>query len=308
MRFFVLYGKALIIVMEKETNIRFLTDPDNLIRFIRNQWVLLDKDLADLYGVSTKVLNQQVKRNIERFPSNFMFKLNKDEFHELVTNCDRSNTLKHSSVMPNAFTEQGVSMLSAVLRSPAAIQVSIRIIESFVRLRKLALYNTSILQRLDIMENKQQEADKRIIEILKIIGHSQQIPSQGIFYNGQVYDAYSFVSDLIRSAEKQIILIDNYIDDTVLTLLDKRNDSAVATIYTSHIDKKLRLDIRKHNAQYKAISILSYSKAHDRFLIIDDNVYLIGASIKDLGKKWFGFTLIQGISANDICEKLQREA
>lgn len=294
--------------MEKETNIRFLTDPDNLIRFIRNQWVLLDKDLADLYGVSTKVLNQQVKRNIERFPSNFMFKLNKDEFHELVTNCDRSNTLKHSSVMPNAFTEQGVSMLSAVLRSPAAIQVSIRIIESFVRLRKLALYNTSILQRLDIMENKQQEADKRIIEILKIIGHSQQIPSQGIFYNGQVYDAYSFVSDLIRSAEKQIILIDNYIDDTVLTLLDKRNDSAVATIYTSHIDKKLRLDIRKHNAQYKAISILSYSKAHDRFLIIDDNVYLIGASIKDLGKKWFGFTLIQGISANDICEKLQREA
>lgn len=308
MRFFVLYGKALIIVMEKETNIRFLTDPDNLIRFIRNQWVLLDKDLADLYGVSTKVLNQQVKRNIERFPSNFMFKLNKDEFHELVTNCDRSNTLKHSSVMPNAFTEQGVSMLSAVLRSPAAIQVSIRIIESFVRLRKLALYNTSILQRLDIMENKQQEADKRIIEILKIIGHSQQIPSQGIFYNGQVYDAYSFVSDLIRSAEKQIILIDNYIDDTVLTLLDKRNDSAVATIYTSHIDKKLRLDIRKHNAQYKPISILSYSKAHDRFLIIDDNVYLIGASIKDLGKKWFGFTLIQGISANDICEKLQREA
>lgn len=308
MRFFVLYGKALIIVMEKETNIRFLTDPDNLIRFIRNQWVLLDKDLADLYGVSTKVLNQQVKRNIERFPSNFMFKLNKDEFHELVTNCDRSNTLKHSTVMPNAFTEQGVSMLSAVLRSPAAIQVSIRIIESFVRLRKLALYNTSILQRLDIMENKQQEADKRIIEILKIIGHSQQIPSQGIFYNGQVYDAYSFVSDLIRSAEKQIILIDNYIDDTVLTLLDKRNDSAVATIYTSHIDKKLRLDIRKHNAQYKPISILSYSKAHDRFLIIDDNVYLIGASIKDLGKKWFGFTLIQGISANDICEKLQREA
>lgn len=144
-----------------------------------------------------------------------MFKLNKDEFHELVTNCDRSNTLKHSSVMPNAFTEQGVSMLSAVLRSPAAIQVSIRIIESFVRLRKLALYNTSILQRLDI---------------------------------------------------------------------------------------------RKHNAQYKPISILSYSKAHDRFLIIDDNVYLIGASIKDLGKKWFGFTLIQGISANDICEKLQREA
>lgn len=236
--------------MKKEENFGHLNEPDNLIRFIRNQWVLLDKDLAGLYGVSTKVLNQQVKRNIERFPTNFMFKLNEDEFHELVTNCDRFKTLKHSSAMPNAFTEQGVSMLSAVLRSPTAIQVSIR-----------------------------------IIEILKIIGRSQQIPSQGIFYDGQIYDAYSFVSDLIRSAESQI----------------------TATIYTSQIDKKLRLDIRKHNAQYKPISIQIYNKSHDRFLIIDDNVYLIGASIKDLGKKWFGFTLIRGISADDISERLQRE-
>lgn len=258
--------------MKKEENFGHLNEPDNLIRFIRNQWVLLDKDLAGLYGVSTKVLNQQVKRNIERFPTNFMFKLNEDEFHELVTNCDRFKTLKHSSAMPNAFTEQGVSMLSAVLRSPTAIQVSIR-----------------------------------IIEILKIIGRSQQIPSQGIFYDGQIYDAYSFVSDLIRSAESQIILIDNYIDDTVLTLLDKRSVSVTATIYTSQIDKKLRLDIRKHNAQYKPISIQIYNKSHDRFLIIDDNVYLIGASIKDLGKKWFGFTLIRGISADDISERLQRE-
>ena len=151
--------------MKKEENFGHLNEPDNLIRFIRNQWVLLDKDLAGLYGVSTKVLNQQVKRNIERFPTNFMFKLNEDEFHELVTNCDRFKTLKHSSAMPNAFTEQGVSMLSALLRSPTAIQVSIRIIESFVRLRKLTFHNTSILQRLDIMEHKQQEADKRIIEI-----------------------------------------------------------------------------------------------------------------------------------------------
>lgn len=293
--------------MKKEENFGHLNEPDNLIRFIRNQWVLLDKDLAGLYGVSTKVLNQQVKRNIERFPTNFMFKLNEDEFHELVTNCDRFKTLKHSSAMPNAFTEQGVSMLSAVLRSPTAIQVSIRIIESFVRLRKLTFHNTSILQRLDIMEHKQQEADKRIIEILKIIGRSQLIPSQGIFYDGQIYDAYSFVSDLIRSAESQIILIDNYIDDTVLTLLDKRSVSVTATIYTSQIDKKLRLDIRKHNSQYKPISIQIYNKSHDRFLIIDDNVYLIGASIKDLGKKWFGFTLIRGISADDISERLQRE-
>ena len=218
--------------MKKEENFGHLNEPDNLIRFIRNQWVLLDKDLAGLYGVSTKVLNQQVKRNIERFPTNFMFKLNEDEFHELVTNCDRFKTLKHSSAMPNAFTEQGVSMLSAVLRSPTAIQVSIRIIESFVRLRKLTFHNTSILQRLDIMEHKQQEADKRIIEILKIIGRSQQIPSQGIFYDGQIYDAYSFVSDLIRSAESQIILIDNY-TDSLLTL-----DRKLRLLFEHHLNSE----------------------------------------------------------------------
>lgn len=279
-------------------------EPENLIRNIRGQWVIIDKDLADLYGVSTKVMNQQVKRNIERFPPTFMFKLDKVEFNELVTNCDRFNRLKHSSVMPNAFTEQGVSMLSAVLKSPTAINVSIRIIESFVRLRKMMMYNASLYQRIEKVETRQRETDKRIDEILKIIDSSPQLPAQGIFFDGQIYDAYTFVTNLIRKAQKRIILIDNYIDDTVLTMFDKRNDKVSATIYTSKMTKSLKLDISKHNKQYRPIELKIFSKTHDRFLIIDESVYLIGASIKDLGKKWFGFTLMQGFSAEEITDRI----
>lgn len=278
--------------------------PEEMIRYIRGQWVIIDRDLADLYKVSTKALNQQVKRNIERFPPDFMFKLDADEFNELVTKCDRFKILKHSSVMPNAFTEQGISMLSAVLKSPTAINVSIRIIESFVRLRKLKLHNVSLYQRIERMEYKQLETDKRINEIFNIIDNTPEIPSQGIFFDGQIYDAYTFVTRLIRKAQHSIILIDNYIDDTVLTMLNKRKDQVSAKIYTSQMTKEMELDIQKHNAQYKSIEIQRFRKAHDRFLIIDEDVYLIGASIKDMGKKWFGFTLIHGVSAIEITNRL----
>ena len=280
-------------------------EPEEMIRCIRGQWVIIDKDLADLYGVSTKARNQQVIRNIERFPANFMFKLNVDEFNELVTNCDRFARLKHSSSMPNAFTEQGISMLSAVLKSPTAINVSIRIIDSFVRLRKLMFNNASIYQRLERMEHRQLETDKRINEIMDIIGSSTETPSQGIFFDGQIYDAYTFVTGLIRKARQNIILIDNYIDDTILTMLDKRGEGVSAKIYTSRMTKEVKLDIRKHNAQYRSIEIQQFGKAHDRFLIIDEEVYLIGASIKDMGKRWFGFTLIHGITGKEITERLK---
>lgn len=294
---------------EANTSIEKICDeaPEEMIRYIRGQWVIIDRDLADLYNVSTKALNQQVKRNIERFPPNFMFKLNVDEFHELVTKCDRFKRLKHSSVMPNAFTEQGISMLSAVLKSPTAINVSIRIIESFVRLRKLMLHNASLYQRIERIEHKQLETDKRISEILDIIGNTPKIPSQGIFFDGQIYDAYTFVTGLIRKAQHRIILIDNYIDDTVLTMLNKRKDQVSAKIYTSQMTKEMELDIKKHNAQYKSIEIHRFSKAHDRFLIIDEDVYLIGASIKDMGKKWFGFTLIHGVSVTEITNRLNTQ-
>ena len=275
------------------------------IFFIREQHVMIDRDIAELYGIETKVLNQQVKRNMERFPVNFMFRLTENEFHELVTNCDRFRRLKHSTVLPHAFTEQGVSMLSAVLKSKTAINVSIRIINSFVRMRKFFLNNMQLLHRMEQLEIRQLRNEEDVEKILSMIDlHKTTQPKQGVFFDGQIYDAYSFISDLVRSADYRIILIDNYIDDTVLTILDKRKDNVNATIYTSKITKENRLDIRKHNMQYRQIHIREFKKAHDRFLVIDDKVYLIGASIKDLGNKWFGFTVMESISAEELINRL----
>ena len=275
------------------------------IFFIRKQHVMIDRDIAELYGIETKVLNQQVKRNIERFPENFMFRLNENEFHELVTNCDRFRTLKHTTVLPHAFTEQGVSMLSAVLKSKTAIKVSIHIINSFVRMRKFVMDHMQLLHRMEQLEIRQLRNEEDVERILTLINMHQTVqPKQGIFFDGQIYDAYSFVSGLVRNAERRIILIDNYIDDTVLTILDKRKENVEATVYTSKVTKETTLDIRKHNMQYRPIEVREFRKAHDRFLIIDDKVYLVGASIKDLGKKWFGFTIMESIAPEDIINRL----
>ena len=277
---------------------------DERIYSVRDRQVMIDRDLAELYGVETKALNQAVKRNIERFPPSFMFRLKHEEFMELVTICDRFEKLKHSSNMPHAFTEQGVAMLSSVLRSPTAVSVSIRIMESFVKLRQFMMKNSYMFQRMDILEMRLAETESKVGSIMKMIDNDKRIPQQGIFFDGQIYDAYSFVAELIRKATKRIVLIDNYIDDTVLTLLSKRAAGMEATIYTGKISKQLQLDIDKHNGQYSPIEVRTFSKAHDRFLIIDDKVYLIGASIKDLGKKWFGFTLMENTRAEDLIRRL----
>ena len=274
------------------------------IYMIRGKQVMLDRDLARLYGVETKVLNQAVKRNMERFPENFMFRLNPSEFQELVTICDRFGSLKHSTSLPYAFTEQGVSMLSAVLRSKTAIAVSIRIIESFVKMRQFLMNNSHLFHRLNLLEMRLSDTEQKVNNIIDIISLNRDIPKQGIFFDGQIYDAYIFVSELIRKAVTRVVLIDNYIDESVLTLLDKRGAGVHATVYTGNISKQLRLDINKHNAQYPPIEILIFNKAHDRFLIIDSEVYLIGASIKDLGKKWFGFTLMENTDADELIEKI----
>ena len=272
---------------------------------IRGKQVMIDKDLALLYGVETKALNQAVKRNIERFPASFMFQLKHEEFMELVTICDRFKKLKHSSRMPHAFTEQGIAMLSSVLRSPTAISVSICIMESFVKLRQFLMKNSYMFQRMNILEMRLAETESKVGNIMKMIDNNQHIPQQGIFFDGQIYDAYTFVAELVRKATRRIVLIDNYIDDTVLTMLSKRADGVEATIYTGKISKQLQLDIDKHIAQYPPITIRTFSKAHDRFLIIDDAVYLVGASIKDLGKKWFGFTLMENTDAEELVERIQ---
>ena len=278
---------------------------DERIYSVRGRQVMIDRDLAELYGVETKALNQAVKRNIERFPPSFMFRLKQEEFMELVTICDRFEKLKHSSNMPHAFTEQGVAMLSSVLRSPTAVSVSIRIMESFVKLRQFMMKNSYMFQRMDILEMRLAETESKVGSIMKMIDNDKRIPQQGIFFDGQVYDAYSFVAELIRKATKRIVLIDNYIDETVLTLLDKRSKGVEAVIYTGKVSRQLQLDIDKHNAQYPPVEVRTFTKAHDRFMIIDDEVYLIGASIKDLGKKWFGFTLMENTRTEDLIGRLQ---
>lgn len=278
---------------------------ENRILLIRGIHVMIDRDLAELYQIETKTLNQQVKRNPERFPDTFMFRLNDQEFSELVTNCDRFNSLKHSSSLPYAFTEQGVSMLSAVLRSPTAIQVSICIMESFVKMRRYLVSNIGLFQRLEQFEIRQKNTEKQVDRILRIIdGRRNSTQDQGIFFDGQIFDAYVFAADLVRSAERSVILIDNYIDETVLTILDKRNKDVEAVIYTKERSRQFNLDLKKHNEQYRPIEVRTFDKAHDRFLLIDDKVYHLGASLKDLGKKWFAFSLMTEWTGRDILERM----
>lgn len=288
-----------------------LSPVENRILTIRGVQVILDRDLADLYGVETKRLNEQVRRNQLRFPENFRFQLTQNEFQELVANCDRFSNLKHSTVCPFAFTEQGVAMLASVLRSETAIRVSIRIMDAFVSMRHFLINNADVFRRLSTIEyhqlemmQHQQESDKRIDEVFRRLDEGSVHPKQGIFYDGQVYDAYTFVSDLIKSAKRNIVLIDNYIDETVLTLLDKRDNDVTADIYTQQINQQLRLDINRHNSQYPPINVNVFRRSHDRFLCIDDVVYHIGASIKDLGKKWFAFAKMEFLTPTELVAKI----
>lgn len=279
-----------------------------MIFTIRGIQVMIDRDLAELYKVENKRLNEQVKRNISRFPETFRFQLSNHEKNELVANCVRFEAMKHSAVNPYAFTEQGVSMLSAVLRSETAIKVSIQIINAFVEMRRFIQHNASVFARLDSVERRQiafeSETEKNFEKLFQAL-EAGEPPKQGIFYDGQIYDAYSFVANLIRKAKKSLILIDNYVDDSVLTLLSKRNNGVSVTIYTKAISKHLALDLEKHNQQYPSIPIEIFKEAHDRFLIIDESeIYHIGASLKDLGKKWFAFSRFES-GAIEMLKKLE---
>ncbi|GAB4403406.1 MAG: hypothetical protein Fur0028_16300 [Bacteroidales bacterium] len=268
---------------------------------IRGEQVLVDRDLAELYDVPTKRLNEQVKRNLDRFPEKFRFQLTQSEKAELVANCDRFKNLKHSTVNPYVFTEQGVAMLSAVLKSKIAVETSIRIIEAFVAMRKFIINNAQIFQKIDAIEKRQlkyeMSTDERFEKVFNALQQDKLDPKQGIFFDGQIFDAHKFVSDLIRKAEKSIILIDNYIDDTVLNLFSKRKKNVMVTIYTANISKTLETDFKKFNAQYAPIELKEFKNSHDRFMIVDDeDVYHFGDSLKDLGKKWFAFSKFEKVA------------
>lgn len=269
------------------------SDIQNMIYTFRGKQVMIDRDLASLYQVQTKRLNEQVKRNSGRFPAEFCFKLSDKEKDELVANCDRFKTLKHSSSNPYAFTEQGIAMLSAVLKSDIAVEVSIKIMNSFVEMRKFLLSNKEMFARLDRVELKQLETDQKLEEVFNYIATNTEV-KQNIFFDGQIYDAFSFIVGLVQKAKKEIILIDHYVDVHTLNILckkDKGVDIIVATAGKGSLSTK---DITKFNAQYPKLLVKTTTDFHDRFLIIDKTeVYHIGASIKDAGKKSFGITKIE---------------
>jgi hypothetical protein len=281
----------------------------NRIFLIRGKEVMLDKDISVLYGVTTKVLNQAVKRNINRFPNEFMFKLTTQETmfsrSQIVTLNSKYSPKRGQNIkyVPHAFTEMGIAMLSAVLKSEIAVRVSIEIIQAFTEIRKKHQNILQITERIDQLEKKITIQELKIDQILDR-GETTEKERIGIFFNDQIFDAYVFSSALIASAKKTVILIDNYIDETTLMQLSKRNTNVTCIIYTEKINPQLKLDLAKHNSQYPSIEIRIMKNVHDRFLILDNqSLYHLGASLKDLRKRWFAFSKMDGLM-EDVMTRL----
>lgn len=276
---------------------------ERVIYTFRGVQVMLDRDLAKMYNVETKVLNQAVKRNSGRFPERFMFQLSKEEFDNWKSQIVTSNMMSQSEIesfkmavrrAPYAFTEQGVAQLSAVLKSDTAIEVSIRIMDAFVAMRRFISTNAEMFQRIERLESHQTSTDEKVEHIMKRMDElAPAITPEQIFATGCVWDAWDYVSQLVRSAKQRIVLIDNFVDERVLTLLTKRAAGVSATIH-SRYTQQFKLDLEKHNEQYEPIEFIQIPhKSHDRFLFIDDNVYLLGTSIKDMGTSLCAITRLE---------------
>jgi hypothetical protein len=274
---------------------------------------MLDSDLAMLYQVETKVFNQAVKRNIERFPENYRFQLNKEEFDSLRSQIVTSNVKGGRRYMPYVFTEQGIAMLSAVLRSDIAVQISIKIMNTFVEMRKFLTNNSLMFERINEIEVKQlafqKSTDERFDKIFNYISEHKE-SSQKIFFDGQIYDAFSLLVDLVLKSEKKLVLVDNYVDMGTLNILAKKKAGVEAIVYTVRRTRLSETDVNNFNQQYPTLEVRYTGVFHDRFLILDDvSAYHIGASLKDAGKKCFGISLIEDRRiVNDILERLKLES
>ena len=286
------------------------------IHVVRGVQVMLDWDLAACYGVETRALNQAVKRNMDRFPERFRFQLTKAEMDELITNCDKSGNKKHYPGTAAAFTEQGIAMLSAILRSPTAVATSVRIMDAFVAMRKVLASMSPVLARLEASERRQiedrtrQMADQerneaRFTEIFDAM-RDKCFPDQKVFYDGQVYDARAFATKYILSARKSILLIDNWIDVATLDVLAKKKSGVAVEIVTSPRGNHLAAsDVEAFNAQYGGLTVRTSVRFHDRFVIVDDkSLYLFGASLKDLGKKCFASTKLDAAEISGLKERI----
>ena len=292
------------------------------IIIIRGQQVMLDRDLAELYGVETKVLNQAVKRNIERFPEEFCFRLIKEEVDSHVFSRSQIVTLKKDKTedkrgtnikyLPYVFTEQGVAMLSSVLKSDTAIKASIQIMNAFVSMRHFLLNNAEIFVELKSMRQHQLEtdihlmqSDKKIDELFTLMDKYNVKDEQGIYFQGQIFDAYAKFESFLSQATKEIILVDNYVDLSVLQRLAKKKKGVKVLIYTDPKTKLTQQDVQTFNAQYPTLTLNHTTKTHDRFLIIDKKIlYHIGASLKDLGKKNFAFEVLEPFLIPDLLRHL----
>lgn len=274
----------------------------SIIYEIRGKQVMLDSDVAMLYHYKTKVLNLSVRRNIERFPEEFCFQLTEDEFSNLrfqfETSSLKNNNYGGRRYLPYVFTEQGIAMLAGILKSEIAVRMSIKIIKEFIEMRKFISNNANMLNRLTTVEYKLLEHDKKFDEVFnELQNNKEETITSKIFYNGQIYDAYSLIIKIIKQAKEKILIIDNYIDDTILEILAKKNKKVEVVILTSNNCNLTKLDIEKFNKQYPALKLAKTSIFHDRFIIIDNkNLYHIGASLKDLGKKCFGINKIEDIN------------
>ena len=287
-------------ISDQQVHVVAVSDDGNiqaLIKTIRGVQVILDRDVAGLYGVATGALNRQVKRNEERFPEDFMFRLSVEEWNNLKCQIGISSW-GGDRQLPYAFTENGIAMLSSVLRSPTAIEVNIRIMRAFSAMRRFLLANAQMFQRIEAVEKRQIATDAKVDSILERLD-ATETPLQGVFYDGQLWDARALMLKLIQSAKRSLILIDNWATPETLDLFAKKRKGVKVTIITSeHYDKKhvphrklSPADIATFNAQYPRLAVRYNETFHDRFLIIDDKeLYLIGASLKDLGRKCFGFT------------------
>lgn len=276
---------------------------------IRGQQVIMDADLAEFYQVKTIALNQAVKRNIGRFPERYRFQLNEDEKNELITNCDRFRNLKHSTHLPYAFTEQGVTQLSAILRSDIAVEMSVRINDAFHAMRRFIMNNAAIFQRLEAVELKQLATDNKINGILNRLDDGTLKQKLGIFFDGQMFDAYVLMETLFKRAARRIVLIDDYVNADILQRMRVRPNLAATIdcyVQSRHQTQDMQLAFTIYNRQYPSehVQLHTFQRSHDRFLIIDDEVYHFGASIKDLGKRWFGVNLITEYTADDLIARL----
>ncbi len=278
---------------------------------IRGVQIMLDRDLAELYGVETKRLNEQVKRNLERFPSTFMFPLSESEMVELVANCDRFRTMKHSSVPMTAFTEHGILMLASVLKSKIAIEASIRITNAFVAMRRALASIAPMLARIETVERRQITDQARNEERFDTIFKAMEggdFPPQKVFFEGKHYDAYSFARKLVRKATKSIVLVDNYCDDITLDILSQKRGGVSVTVATTHKSATKFLTaaaIAKFNKQNPPLTIRTTGVFHDRFLILDDTeLYHIGASLKDLGRQYCAVTKMDAMFIPSIMQRI----